>query len=240
MDPLIKSQLLYQLSYGEERERKDMELFCPTPKPLVKTLPHPGNAKSRNPYFRKMIIIDDIVISREIFDTHFICDLPQCLGACCVEGDAGAPLEEAEIGELEDALDEVIPYMTEEGKATVKQYGVFDYDADGNYVTPLNDGKECAFTFFEEGIARCAIEQAWMDKKIDFQKPVSCHLYPIRIKKLHQGEAVNYHRWHICAPALLLGKKEGVPLYVFLKEPLIRKYGAGWYQKLEAAAKKKT
>lgn len=182
-----------------------------------------------------MIIIDDILVSEELFDIHFICDLTACKGACCVEGDAGAPLEEEEVSKLEDALEAVRPYMTGEGRKSVEKQGVFVYDDDGTLVTPLNNGKECAFTYFVGREARCAIEKAWAEGKTSFRKPESCHLYPIRIKKLSKGEAVNYHQWHICAPALVLGKKKGVPVFRFLKDSLIRRYGKEWYEKLEIA-----
>ena len=183
-----------------------------------------------------MIIIDDTLVSDEIFDVYFICDLPACSGTCCVEGDAGAPLEEEEVGIMEDVLDIVKPYMTPEGKANVEKNGVFVLDDDGQFVTPLNDGKECSFVFFENGEARCAIEKAWSEKKISFRKPISCHLYPIRLASFSDKVAVNYHDWPICAPARVFGRKEGVRVYQFLKEPLIRKFGAEWYTKLEMAA----
>ncbi|HRY97795.1 MAG TPA: DUF3109 family protein [Bacteroidales bacterium] len=183
-----------------------------------------------------MIIIDDTLVSEEIFDVHFICDLASCRGACCVEGDAGAPLEEEEIGLLEDALDEVKPFMTPEGRATVEGQGVFEFDAGGHFVTPLNGGRECAFTFFVDGEARCAIEEAFLSGKTRFRKPVSCHLYPIRLSQVGDHIAVNHHHWHICVPAKLLGKKEGVRVYEFLREPLIRRFGGAWYEKLKIAA----
>lgn len=187
-------------------------------------------------YFCNMIIIDNTLVSEEIFDVHFICDVPVCKGACCVEGDSGAPLEEEEIGAIEDALDAVMPYMTAAGRSTVLQQGVFDFDADGHFVTPLNQGKECSFTYFVDGEARCAIEQAWTDGRSAFRKPVSCHLYPIRLSKVGDHIAINHHHWHICVPAKLFGKKEGVRVYQFLREPLIRKFGESWYEKLEIAA----
>lgn len=182
-----------------------------------------------------MIIIDNVLVSDDIRDIHFLCDLPRCLGACCVEGDAGAPLEEEEVGILQDELETIKPFMTADGLEAVEALGVFDYDASGGLVTPLNLGMECSFTFFEEGIARCAIEKAFEEGKIDFRKPVSCHLYPIRLTKVGQHIAMNYHRWHICEPGLALGKKHGLPLYRFLREPLIRRFGEVWYEKLVAA-----
>jgi len=182
-----------------------------------------------------MVIIDDTLVSENLKKVHFICDLDKCHGDCCVEGDAGAPLEEDEIGILEDCLDEVKPYMTKEGLDVVEKNGVFDYDIDGEYVTPLVNDRECAFVYFENGISYCAIEKAWLEGKINFQKPISCHLYPVRLKELSSHTAVNYDQWHICNAALLKGKDNHVPLYQFLKEPLTRKFGAEWYEKLTLA-----
>ena len=179
-----------------------------------------------------MIQLEHTLISDDLITVHFACDLSKCKGSCCVEGDAGAPLEEEEISLLEDYIDEIKPFMLEEGMREIGNTGVFDYDADGKYVTPLVNGKECAFVFFEEGIARCAIEKAFQEKTIPFPKPLSCHLYPVRIKDLHEGEALNYHKWNICNKALENGMKLHMPLYLFLEEALIRKYGRNWYNNL--------
>jgi hypothetical protein len=186
-----------------------------------------------------MIAIDDTLISDDLGEVFFICDLARCHGACCVEGDAGAPLDEEEIGEMEDILEKVRPFMTLAGRSVVDENGVFDYDADGNFVTPLVNHRECAFVYFEDGIVKCAIEKAYNEGLISFKKPVSCHLYPVRIVKYKDFDAVNYHKWGICDRALVKGKREGVKVYEFLKEPLIRKYGKEWYQKLDAAFKEK-
>ncbi|MBK6344809.1 MAG: DUF3109 family protein [Bacteroidales bacterium] len=180
-----------------------------------------------------MIAIDNTINSDDLGKVCFVCNLGICKGACCVEGDAGAPLDEQEISELEDNLDYIKPFMNQAGIEVIEQTGVFDYDSYGHYVTPLVNGIECAFVVFnEEGIAGCAIEQAWEAGKSKFRKPVSCHLYPVRISRYNDFDAVNYHQWHICRPALELGKKLDVPLYVFLKDSLIRKYGEKWYEKL--------
>jgi hypothetical protein len=179
-----------------------------------------------------MIVIDNTIVSEEIRDKHFCCELEKCKGACCVEGDAGAPLAEEEISELEDYLDRIKPYMQKAGIMVVEKSGVFDYDMHGEYVTPLIADKDCAFVYHETGIAYCAIEKAYEDKTIGFRKPISCHLYPIRIKENNGFESVNYHKWHICQPACDNGKKLDLPLYKFLKDPLIRKYGEEWYKKL--------
>lgn len=180
-----------------------------------------------------MIALDNTLNSDDLHKVCFVCDLLKCKGACCVEGDAGAPLEEYEIAELEDNLDYIKPFMRAEGITEVENLGVFDYDDFGQYVTPLINGAECAFVVFDEkGIAACAIEKAWETGASSFRKPVSCHLYPVRISRYQDFDAVNYHEWHICKPALKLGKELGVPLYVFLKDSLIRKYGEKWYNNL--------
>lgn len=177
-------------------------------------------------------MVDNVLVSDEIKDIHFVCKLSACCGDCCVEGDAGAPLEEEEISILEDYIDEIKPYMTKEGLAEIEKVGIFEYDADGSYVTPLVNHRECAFVYVENGINFCAVEKAWMEGKSPFQKPISCHLYPIRLSKVGDYTAVNYNKWNVCAPALVNGKELGVPLYKFLKEPLSRKFGMEWYEKM--------
>jgi len=180
-----------------------------------------------------MILFDKTLISDDVRNSFFCCDLDSCKGACCVEGDAGAPLEELEISLLEDYLELILPYMLAGGKQVVASSGVFDYDADGNYVTPLVQDRECAFVYYEDGIARCAVEKAFQEKAIPFPKPVSCNLYPIRIKQLASGEdALNYHKWSICKKAVEKGHKEKVLMYRFLDQALIRKYGRAWYNRL--------
>ncbi len=182
-----------------------------------------------------MIIIENTIVSDDFKKACFACDLAKCKGACCVEGDAGAPLDEEEISLLEDSIDNVMPFMRQEGIDEVKKNGVFDFDASGQYVTPLINGKECAFVFFNaEGIALCAIEKAWKEGKTDFRKPVSCHLYPIRLSKYKDFDAVNYNQWHICEPARVNGKELGLPVHTFLREAIIRKYGENYYTQLVA------
>jgi len=179
-----------------------------------------------------MISIQNTLISDDLKEVYFCCDLNQCKGTCCVEGDAGAPLEEEEISLIEDYRNEIKPFMRKAGREELDKNGVFDYDAEGRFVTPLVKGRECIYVNFENGIARCAIEKAFTEQKIPFPKPLSCHLYPARVGKLYNGETVNYHKWQICQPALELGIKEKIPLYRFLEESLIRKYGQNWYNKL--------
>jgi hypothetical protein len=179
-----------------------------------------------------MIQLDSILISDDVRDVYFCCDLPKCKGACCVEGDGGAPLEEEEISLLEDYIDTIKLFMVPKGTMEIDKTGVFDYDAEGKFVTPLVNGNECCYVYHEDDIARCAIEKAFQEKAIPFPKPLSCHLYPIRIKQLKNHDAVNYHKWAICKKALDNGMKLNLPLYRFLEDALIRKYGRRWYNKL--------
>lgn len=180
-----------------------------------------------------MIIVGNCIVSDDVAESRFCCDLQKCKGICCIEGDAGAPLEEEEIGIIEDVLDIVKPFMTDEGRQTIEGIGVFDYDMGGDFCTPLNYGVECAFLVMEDDIAKCAIEKAWEQGLISFRKPISCHLYPIRISEYDGFTALNYHEWDICRDAKKKGKTEGVLMYKFLKEPLIRKFGEEWYAELE-------
>lgn len=180
-----------------------------------------------------MIQIGDKIISRALFENHFICHLEKCEGNCCVFGDSGAPLENAEAELLTAEIEKILPYMKAEGKRAVREQGAWVIDNDGDKVTPLVGKEECAFVVFEECTARCAIEQAYDEGAISFRKPISCHLYPIRVSKLKQGIALNYHQWSICEPARILGKNEGVPVFRFLRDPLTRVFGEDFYEELE-------
>jgi hypothetical protein len=180
-----------------------------------------------------MKIIQKILVSDDIFSEHFCCDLNVCGGMCCIEGDVGAPLDPVEIADLEDNYPVFKKYMTAEGIERVNENGTFDYDMEGFFVTPLLKDESCAFIYFEDNIAKCAIEKAFLNGEIDFQKPISCHLYPIRVKVLPDYEALNYHRWEVCYSGCEKGKILKHPLYEFLKEPLIRKYGEAWYEELK-------
>ena len=180
-----------------------------------------------------MLAIDDVIISEDVLNQYFACDISCCKGACCVEGDAGAPLEEEEIAILEDCLEEIKPFMTEKGVETVTKSGVFDYDMDGVLVTPLINDSECVFVYFDENDAKCAIEKAFLEKKIGFWKPISCHLYPIRIKKCNYYEVLNCHQWEVCSAARKHGKDLGIRLLDYLKEPLKRKFGGVWIEKMQ-------
>jgi Protein of unknown function (DUF3109). len=183
-----------------------------------------------------MLQIDNTILSFDIFEKKFVCDLGKCKGACCVHGDSGAPLDDEEVGVLERIFPEVKLFMRAEGVEAVKAQGTSVIDSDGDKVTPLVNGEECVYVVFENGVTKCAIEKAFEAGAIAFQKPVSCHLYPIRITKYADFEALNYHEWDICSPALACGKKTNVPLYVFLREPLVRKYGEAWYEKVTLAS----
>lgn len=176
-----------------------------------------------------MISIDKALISSQIGEVCFCCDLHACKGFCCVDGDAGAPITEEEISILEDSIDAIKPFMNAEGIAVIAKNGVFEYDQEGNFVTPLVNHRECAFVVYEGEMAVCAIEKAWNANAQPFRKPVSCHLYPIRITNYDDFDAINYHEWHICRAALVKGKELKLPLYIFAKDALIRKYGTEWY-----------
>ncbi|MGL4227891.1 MAG: DUF3109 family protein [Tannerellaceae bacterium] len=184
-----------------------------------------------------MVQIDDTIISLDVFDAKFICDLDKCKGECCVEGESGAPLEDDEVAKLEAVLPIVWDDLSEEAKAVIDAQGVAYEDMDGDMVTSIVNGKDCVFTCYDaSGMCKCAIEKAYREGKVDFYKPISCHLYPIRLEKYREFTAVNYHRWSVCKAAEILGQKEGLPVYKFLKEPLIRKFGSEWYEQLEICA----
>jgi hypothetical protein len=180
-----------------------------------------------------MILIDDTCISDDIAEKFFVCNLEKCKGACCVEGDLGAPLEESELAVMEEIYDKVKPYLTPEGIKAIEEQGKYIQDWEGDYSTTTINDKECAYAFYDEkNILKCGIEQAYLDEKIDFKKPISCHLYPIRITKYDNFHALNYDRWSICSDACTFGEQLGVEVYKFLKEPLIRAYGEEWYEQL--------
>ncbi len=188
-----------------------------------------------------MIAIDNVLISDEVVSEQFVCDLTKCKGGCCEDGDAGAPMETDELNELINAYDIIKEYMTEEGRKEIAKVGKYIYDQEFGWVTPTLKGKICAYGFRDnQGIIKCAIEQAYNDDKIKWRKPLSCHLFPIRIKqsKDKKTDYVNYEpREDLCAAACKLGKKLKVPVYIFLKDSIIRKYGEEFYQTLEATAK---
>ena len=189
-----------------------------------------------------MIVHRHTLLSEEIFEKRFVCDLSKCKGACCEQGDSGAPLEPEEARLIKKYIKAIEPYMTERGKAAVAKQGTSMVDMDGELVTPLvQEYAECAFAKKDvRGVWQCGIEKAYEDGKIPFRKPISCHLYPIRVEKLtkipgerRSGEALNYHEWPICSPACSCGAKLDVPVFRFLKDALIRSYGSVWYDELE-------
>ncbi len=185
-----------------------------------------------------MIEIDDKIVSTDILKSCFACDLEACKGICCVEGNAGAPLEMEEVDTLEEEYEHYKPYMTQAGIEAIEEQGFMVVDIDGDYTTPLVNDAECAYSFEENGITFCAIERAWREGKCAFQKPISCHLYPIRLAQFSNGSiGLNYHRWEVCRSAVECGKRLGVPLYKALREPIIRRFGEEFYAQLEEAAK---
>ena len=184
-----------------------------------------------------MIQIDDKLISEDLFSEEFVCNLAKCKGICCVEGDAGAPLDEDETKILDEIYPKIKPYLRSEGIQAIEEQGTYTLDFEGDLVTPLVNNAECAYVIFDEkGYTKCAIEKAYEDGVIDWQKPISCHLYPIRITEYSNFSAINYHEWNICSDACTLGKELGIKVYQFLKKPLIRKYGEEFYQTLSEAA----
>ena len=183
-----------------------------------------------------MIEIDDKIVSTDILSECFACDLGKCKGICCVEGDAGAPLEIDEVDILEEEYPNYAPYMTAEGRAEVERQGFMVVDSDGDYTTPLVDNAACAYAFEEDGVTFCAIERAYREGRCSFLKPISCHLYPIRVKQFRNGSyGLNYHRWAVCSSARECGKKLGVPVYKALREPIVRRFGEEFYRSLECA-----
>jgi len=188
-----------------------------------------------------MIVIDNKLVSDEIVEEQFVCDLDKCKGGCCVDGDAGAPLSSEELLHLNEVYDAVLPYLDEENKKELLKQGKYVYDNEFGWVTPTIESKVCVYGITDEkGIVKCGIEQAYNDGKVNWKKPISCHLFPIRVKlsKNKKTEYVNYEpREDLCSAACNLGKKLKVPVYVFLKEALVRKYGTEFYETLDAAAK---
>lgn len=181
-----------------------------------------------------LIEVLDKVVSLELFEKKFVCDLNACKGACCVEGDSGAPITLDEISIVEQELEHIKPYMRPEGIAAIEASDIFYMDWDNDPVTTLVNGKECAFVNFDaNGIAKCAMEQAYLDGKTSFKKPISCHLYPIRVQKYSQFDALNYNHWKICEPACACGSELDVKVYKFLKEPITRAFGADFYAEME-------
>ncbi|MBU2046713.1 MAG: DUF3109 family protein [Bacteroidetes bacterium] len=185
-----------------------------------------------------MIAVGVHLVSEELIKENFICHLEKCKGTCCIEGDAGAPLDQEEVEILKNIYPLVKPYMTVKGVETIEKVGTSVKDLDNDLTTPCVDGnKECAYVIWENGITKCAIEKAYEDGKIDWQKPISCHLYPIRLTPYAEFDMLHYDRWSICSSACSFGDEHNVKVYEFLKAPLIRKYGEAWYHELEENVK---
>ncbi len=185
-----------------------------------------------------MIVIQDTILSEELFDKKFTCDLKKCKGACCVEGERGAPLNSDEAKIIEGLLPQIKPFMTPNFAKDVEKKGVYEVDElDNELVTTCQPTGECNFVVYDEaGTTQCAIELAHKAGEIDYKKPISCHLYPIRLQKYKEFTAVNYSHWDICNAACSLGEKLSVPVYQFTKEALIRQFGQAWYDEVEATA----
>lgn len=178
------------------------------------------------------MILDNVLIPDNLKEVFFLCDLQQCQGACCVEGDAGAPVEEEEVGQMEDIIDEVLPYMDEAGQEMVNTFGVYDYDASANLVTPLKSNDDCVYMVWKNNHTICLFEKLYNEGKINFIKPISCQLYPIRIIEEGAFEKWFLHKWNICHSAYLNGEQKGVHLFVALKAGIVRRYGLSFYNRL--------
>lgn len=185
-----------------------------------------------------MIQINDTLVSLDVVESYFECDLDSCLGECCIEGDAGAPLTLEEADALNDLLPELIPLMTPAAAEIAREEGASYIDEEGDLVTNIVNGRDCIFTFYAPGgKCLCLLERLKREGRMEFFKPISCSLYPIRLKTIGDVTAVNYHRWKICKCAEILGRKNGVRVYEFLKDPLIRRFGEPWYEQLELTAR---
>lgn len=188
-----------------------------------------------------MIIVQDKLVSDDLVDQYFVCDLKACKGACCWEGDYGAPLEEAELPVLDSIFENIKPFLSPAGVAAIEAQGKYVWiEEEGEWATALVDNGPCAYMTLDAfGIAQCGIEKAWKAGATDFQKPISCHLYPVRVEKNEKVgfEALNYDRWDICSAACKLGQKEQVPVYQFVKDAIVRKYGQEFYDELDGAAR---
>jgi len=185
-----------------------------------------------------MFQLGKTLVSEEIIEKDFVCNLSACKGACCVDGDAGAPLEEKETQILKEIYQKVKPFLRPEGIKAIEAQGTFVKGDDGEWETPLIGNRECAYTVFNgQGIAKCGLEEAYNEGVTPWKKPVSCHLYPVRVTEYTSLTAVNYHKWQLCDPACDLGESLQVPVYKFVKDALIRKFGEKWYAELEEVAR---
>ena len=186
-----------------------------------------------------MVSIDNTLISEDLISEDFVCNISKCKGECCVSGEAGAPLEKDEVTFLEQNYSKIKPFLNPKGISAIESQGVFVKGFDDDFETPLVKGAECAYTVFsKEGVASCGIEKAYNKGVIHFQKPISCHLYPVRVQQYDEMTAVNYHSWSICSDACSFGKSLKTPVYKFVKTALIRKFGQDWYDALDQHVKK--
>ena len=183
-----------------------------------------------------MFQLGKTIVSEEILERDFVCNLSACKGNCCIDGDAGAPLSAEETKIMEEIYPKVKPYLRPEGIAAIESQGTWVKGEDGDFETTLIEGKDCAYVIFDGATALCGIEQAYNEGIVSWKKPVSCHLYPIRVKDFSEFTAVNYDKWDICNDACTLGKELQVPVYKFVKEALVRKFGEDWYLELEKVA----
>ncbi|MCI5818690.1 MAG: DUF3109 family protein, partial [Paraprevotella sp.] len=182
--------------------------------------------------------VGDVLLSPDIITEYFCCDYEKCKGACCIEGDAGAPVTLEEISEIENSLDEVWDELSASAQTVIDKQGVAYSDRDGDLVTSIVGGRDCVFTCYENGSCLCALEKAFIQGKTTFCKPISCSLYPIREKQFSNGMiGLNYHRWEVCKDAVIKGKNNNIRVYEFLKEPLTRRFGSQWYEELQELAK---
>ncbi|RIA10923.1 uncharacterized protein DUF3109 [Flavobacteriaceae bacterium MAR_2010_72] len=186
-----------------------------------------------------MFQLGKTIVSEDIIEKDFVCNLSACKGACCIDGEAGAPLEPSETQILKEIYPKIKPFLRKEGISAIEKQGPFITTELGEFETPLIDGADCAYVIFDrKGTALCAIEEAYNQGEVNWKKPVSCHLYPVRVKDYSEFSAVNYHKWEICDDACTLGKELQVPVYKFVKQALIRKFGEDWYMELEKVAEK--
>lgn len=183
-----------------------------------------------------MIQHEDTLISEDVLEKEFVCNLNACKGACCIEGEWGAPLEKEELSIIENNLEAIKPYLPQESVNLLQEKGFHEQDPDGDDVTTCLPSGACVFAIKEKGIHKCGMEKAHQEGKTDFKKPISCHLYPVRLLKMGDITALNYHKWQICNPACKMGETYNVPMYAFLKDALIRQFGEKWYQELEIIA----
>lgn len=184
-----------------------------------------------------MIQIKDTLVSLDLVDRYFKCDLTKCLGQCCIDGDAGAPITPEEDEAIRRHLPEILPLLTPRAREVIAEEGCSYTDPDGDLVTQIVEGRDCVFTTYAAGgICLCALEKAYREGKLPQLKPISCHLYPVRLKKYGDLTAVNCHKWNVCRPAEKAGRDSGTRAYQFLKEPLIRHFGQEWYDELELTA----